>query len=322
MSPVQQAHAIAQRGDPERAACLLNDAAAAGDPEAAIELAFWYLQGRALQRDLARAQQNFGLAARLGHPQARRISIALLANGMTGGRDWSGAISALEDLKSSDDRLAAWQLELLGEMDLTDVGDSRQTFKPEQLGARPEVFLFHDFLTEQECRYLADAALPAYRPATVGHVAGGGAQQILQQIRTCDVAAFPWIAEDPVIHALNRRIAAAARKPVEYGEPLQILRYRPGQEFRPHRDCTEDVANQRVLTMLIYLNDAYTGGETLFLKSGLKVRGNTGDGLLFRNADENGAPDPHSLHAGLPVQSGEKVVSSRWIRLKRFGPSV
>ena len=108
---------------------------------------------------------------------------------------------------------------------------------------------------------------------------------------------------------------------MDWGEPLQILRYRPGQEFKPHRDCTEDVANQRILTMLIYLNEDYSGGETFFLKTGLKVRGRRGDALLFRNADDNGAPDMDTLHAGLPVQSGEKYLASRWIWRRRFGPA-
>ena len=72
--------------------------------------------------------------------------------------------------------------------------------------------------------------------------------------------------------------------------------------------------------MLVYLNDAYTGGETLFLKIGLRVRGETGDGLLFRNAAVDGTPDMDSLHAGLPVLSGEKLIASRWIRQKPFGP--
>ena len=72
--------------------------------------------------------------------------------------------------------------------------------------------------------------------------------------------------------------------------------------------------------MLVYLNDDYAGGETLFLKNGLKVRGRTGDAILFRNAADDGTPDPTALHAGLPVNSGEKYLASRWIRQKPFGP--
>ena len=296
----------------------------AGEPsaEAAFEMGFAYLQARGVARDVDRARKYFIRAADLGHSQATRIAIALLASGATGGRDWSAALDRLEALRSVGDELAARQLQLLGVMELDELGDSRRVASGEPLSERPKILLFRNFFSKQECQYLIDLAGPAYRSATVGHVAGGMRRQVVEQIRTCDAAAFPWIAEDPVIHALNRRIAAVANVPVECGEPLQILRYRSGQQFKPHRDCTEKSENQRILTMLVYLNDAYTGGETQFLDNDLKVRGNTGDGLLFRNADSNGTPDPHSLHAGLPVQSGEKVVASRWIRQKRFGPSV
>ena len=66
------------------------------------------------------------------------------------------------------------------------------------------------------------------------------------------------------------------------GEPLQILRYQPGQEYRPHFDWL-DVGNRRVMTALIYLNDDYEGGETAFTKTGLKVKGRTGDVIIFKS---------------------------------------
>lgn len=92
------------------------------------------------------------------------------------------------------------------------------------------------------------------------------------------------------------------------GEPLQILRYRPGQEYKPHSDALPGEANQRILTMLVYLNDGYRGGETLFLANRLKVRGEVGDALLFRNVDCDNRPDRNAVHAGLPVTSGEKFL--------------
>ena len=74
--------------------------------------------------------------------------------------------------------------------------------------------------------------------------------------------------------------------------------------------------------MLVYLNEDYEGGETEFLASGRRFRGKTGDGLLFRNADlATGMPDPNSRHAGLPVTAGCKLIASRWIRQKPYGPA-
>ena len=74
----------------------------------------------------------------------------------------------------------------------------------------------------------------------------------------------------------------------------------------------EEGAN--VVTFLVYLDEGYEGGETAFPALGLKVKGRAGDGLLFRNASPEGAPDQRSIHAGLPVTCGVKHVASRWIR--------
>jgi prolyl 4-hydroxylase len=298
----------------------LEQDAAGGDRDAALELAWRNLQARGIPRSLDRARRYFGRAAELGHPDARLIYTAFLANGTGGDADWSAAIAQLESAAKDGIGDADAQLDLIHAMALSEDGDPAHIPDGAQLSERPSIRLFHNFLTADECAYLVRAATPAFVAAPVGHVAAVG-QQIVHQIRTCEAAGFPWVAENPVVNAINRRMAAASGTKAEWGEPLQILRYRPGQEFKPHRDCTDDVANQRIFTVLVYLNDDYSGGETLFLKTGLKVRGRTGDALLFRNADDNGMPDMDTLHAGLPVQAGEKYLASRWIRRTRFGPA-
>jgi prolyl 4-hydroxylase len=135
-------------------------------------------------------------------------------------------------------------------------------------------------------------------------------------LRTSDGSTLHWLVEDPATHALNRRLARFTGTDVNQGEPLHILRYRPGQEYRPHVDWLLD-DNPRVLTALVYLNDEYTGGETAFVKTGLKVRGRKGDVLVFRSQGADGGLDPMSEHAGLPVTSGIKYLASRWIRARK-----
>jgi prolyl 4-hydroxylase len=163
-----------------------------------------------------------------------------------------------------------------------------------------------------------DQATPLFQPAIVINSVTGEAMP--HPVRTSENAGFPWMSETPAIHALNRRMAAASGTKAEWGEPLQVLRYRPGQQYKPHFDGLAAEPNQRILTMLVYLNDGFSGGETLFVRTGLKVVGKRGDALLFRNADDQGNPDPISEHAGLPVTAGEKLIASRWIRQARFGP--
>lgn len=126
--------------------------------------------------------------------------------------------------------------------------------------------------------------------------------------------------QEDLVRALNRRIAAASNTEITQGEPLAVLRYAPGQQYRPHHDALPGAANQRLWTMLVYLNESYAGGETRFPPLGLSVRGRLGDGLLFRNAAENGAPLPDALHEGAPVTAGRKWLCTRWIRQAAYDP--
>ena len=197
-------------------------------------------------------------------------------------------------------------------MRLTDKGDPVAVPSGETIGESPRIVRFNDFLSAAECAWLAQAAAPMFEPApTVDERTG---RLIMNPVRTSDTAVFPWVAENPAVHALNRRIAAASATRAEQGEPLQVLRYAPGQEYRPHIDAVPGLANQRILTMLVWLNDDYEGGETRFIETGLTVKGRKGDALLFENVDAEGRPDTKMVHAGLPVTAGVKLLASRWIR--------
>ena len=317
MNRIEQAYELVHRGQAGAAVGLLEDAGRTGDGDCWVELATWYLGGQIVARDLAKSRECFRLAGTLGHQRAQSIYIALLANGTGGPPDWRGALSLLAELAVTNED-AAKQLDLLSRMNIDDAGNPSALPSPKLLSDAPEVSLLPQLLTSEECRHLVANAEPRFQPSVIVDPASG--QLRPHPVRTSDNAFFPWIDETPAIHAINRRIAAASRTDVHSGEPLQVLRYRPGQEYRPHHDALPHTDNQRILTMLVYLNDGYEGGETLFLSTGLKVKGEVGDALLFRNADAEGRPDPLAQHAGLPVTAGEKLLASRWIHEKRFGP--
>lgn len=123
--------------------------------------------------------------------------------------------------------------------------------------------------------------------------------------------------ENLVVNAINRRIAVLTDTLIQQGEPLQILRYQPGGEYRMHMDAIVGADNQRIVTVLIYLNSDYDGGETHFT-TGLSFKGRKGDALMFRNILKDQSPDPNSRHAGLCVRRGEKFLATRWIRQQQF----
>lgn len=316
MRAVEEAHNLLKQGRAEDAILALERAGAGGDPAAFVELGALYMQGTAVGRSLTRSRGYFAQAAELGDPRARMIHASLVANGTGGPRDWSAAISLLEAMAGDSDD-AARQLALIRAMNLTKTGEPADPPVSRQASDRPEIAWFDGLFTADECDYLVSTAQPLLKPSVVVDPVSG--EHLPHPVRTSDGAAFPWASERPAVHALNRRLAAASGTDERCGEPLQILRYRPGQQYRSHHDAVAD-DNQRIITMLVYLNADYTGGETAFFAPGLKLRGNVGDALLFRNADSAGRPDPAALHAGLPVTAGEKLIASRWIRERAFGP--
>ena len=289
---------------------MLERGAAEDDAASLVELAVWQLEGVYVRRDLRRSRECFGRAAELGDASAERIFISLLANGIGGDQNWISATARLRAFAAGDD-LARRQLSLLDAMALRNDGYPAQVPEPRPLSSRPNVSAIEGLLTGDECQYLIDIAGPLLEPSVIVDPASG--QLRPHPVRTSEGAAFPLVSEDLVISALNRRVAAASNTDHGAGEPLQVLRYTPGQEYRPHLDALPVGDNQRIVTVLLYLNDGYRGGETLFTHTGLKFQGRRGDALLFRNALPDGSPDPMSKHAGLPVVSGEKYLATRWI---------
>lgn len=310
---VERAQFLAANGRRPEAILMLNSACAQGDAEALYTMAMWRLAGDIVPRDLSQSRGLFEQAANRGHGDARKVFNAFLANGTGGASDWPAAMALLKD-RSRADRDVRDELALIEKMALSPDGFASGLPDAQQLSESPNVTLFPKLFTSAECRFLIDVSGPLMTPAVVIHPQTG--QPMANPIRTSDGSAFPLADERPAIHALNRRIAAASGTHVSQGEPLQVLRYKPGQQYRSHSDALPHGDNQRFLTMLVYLNENYTGGETHFFANGLSVRGKTGDGLLFRNVTADGRPDPNATHAGLPVTKGIKFIASRWIREK------
>jgi len=300
-------------GRNEEAARLIRELAEAGNRDAIFMLAEMTWRGGLVPQDSFAARKLYEAAR--GHQKADAYATNLMASGIAGPRDWQDAFRRFKS-EAARDPSRRRGFDLLKAMDLDSNGDPKSMPEAEELSATPLVKLYRKLLTEQECRYLIDLAVPGYQPSMVFN----DAEQLVQDpIRTSDGSTIHWLIEDPVVHAVNRRIAAVTGTSYEAGETLQSLRYQPGQEYRPHFDFVPG-DNRRLWTALIYLNDDYVGGETEFVETGLKVRGMTGDLLVFYNAGPDGDLDPLSRHAGLPVTSGIKYLATRWIREKRWIP--
>lgn len=308
-----QAFDLSRAGRNDEAIELLGRLAAEGEPEALWILGDVHWRGQLVPKDLARARELMGRAAEAGHPIATRAYTNLLASGAAGARDWPAAVARLAEEAREDGRRAQ-MLALIRQMDLDRDGNPRTIPEGQKVSDSPALTLFPNLFSAAECDYLIEVAQPTFEPSVV--IAPTGERR--DPIRTSDGAPMHWLIEDPAIHALNRRLAAISDTAWDQGEPLLILRYSPGQQYRSHLDYVPGMANQRFKTALVYLNSDCEGGETTFVKAGLKIRPRKGNAIVFRNTLPDGRADPMSEHAGLPVTRGLKYLASCWIHERRY----
>ncbi len=290
-------------------------AATRDDVDALFTLSTWHLIGDAVPRDLPRARALLRRAVEIGHVDAALMEIALTANGSGGPADWPRARQLL-DQAATNDPVAAGQRTLLDVMLLDGDGAPRTAPSSEIIGDAPVVRLFRNLYTPDECAHVAQAARELLEPTVVIDPKTG--RNIPHPIRTSHGATLGPTREDLVIGALQRRLAAASGTHVNQGEPLSILCYTPGQQYRPHFDYVTGAANQRIKTIIVYLNDGYSGGETHFIMNGLKVAARAGDAIMFDNVTSTGDLARDTQHAGLPVTRGTKWIATRWIRAAPF----
>jgi prolyl 4-hydroxylase len=314
---IEQGKALLARGSADAAIKLVSDAADRGDADALNELALWHVYGTPLPRDFARARVLFGRAGAAGHRAANLTHAVFVAIGAGMESDWAAALALLASAAAKDPA-AARQHRLISSMALTATGEPSSLPPVAVLATSPDLAMVRELLTYEECDHLMRLSSPRMMPSVV--VDPVTLRQMPHPVRTSDGTVLGPIQQDLVVEAINRRFAAVTGTPVEQGEPLSVMSYSAGQQYRLHHDGLPGEANQRVVTAIAYLNDGYLGGSTYFPDLGIDFRGNKGDAIFFSNILSNGAIDGRTRHAGLPVTGGQKWICTRWIRAKTFDP--
>ncbi len=187
----------------------------------------------------------------------------------------------------------------------------------------PRVVVFGNVLSADECDELV--ALARQRLARSETVMTTTGSSEVNTARTSDGMFFAR-GENPVCARFEARIAALLDWPIENGEGLQILRYRPGAEYKPHYDYFDPDQSgtpsilkrggQRLATLVTYLNTPELGGATTFPDVNLEVAPVKGNAVFF--SYDRPHPMTRTLHGGAPVLAGEKWVATKWLRQGRF----
>jgi prolyl 4-hydroxylase len=187
----------------------------------------------------------------------------------------------------------------------------------------PRVIVLGNLLSADECDAIIESAKPRLARSLTVQTSTGGEE--LNPDRTSSGMFFNR-GQTPEVTAVEERIARLVGWPVENGEGLQVLHYRPGAEYKPHYDYFDPDepgtptilkrGGQRVATLVMYLNEPTRGGGTTFPDVGLEVAPVRGHGVFF--SYDRPHPSTRTLHGGAPVLEGEKWVATKWLRENEF----
>ena len=186
------------------------------------------------------------------------------------------------------------------------------------------VTVIPNFLTRDECESLATAGM---RKGLEDSEVGGGTETDpskldLESRRSKQT----WFVggEHPVSDKLREKTKEflATRSPSigQYStEDIQVARYTKGGYYYHHfdgDDCTDNCpSNQRICTMLVYLKAPESGGETDFPSLKKSVPPEQGTAVFFWVSNPKTLQIyKQTLHAGMPVKRGAKMIATQWIR--------
>ncbi|MGF7050582.1 prolyl 4-hydroxylase [Paenibacillus sp. DS2015] len=173
----------------------------------------------------------------------------------------------------------------------------------------PLVVVLGNVLSNEECDELIKHSREQLQRSKIGQ------DHAVNQIRT---SSGVFCEENETVTRIEKRFSQIMNIPVENGDGLQVLLYTPGQEYQPHYDFFAETsrasANNRISTIVMYLNDVEEGGETTFPMLNLSVIPSKGMAVYFEYFYSNHELNDLTLHAGTPVIKGEKWVATMWMR--------
>ena len=178
----------------------------------------------------------------------------------------------------------------------------------------PLVVVLGSVLDDEECEALIQLSKDLLQRSKIGST------KEVSGIRTSS-GAFLTDVNNNTLARVEKRVSAIMGIPTEHGEGLHILNYKPGQEYTEHLDYFTSASkagkNNRISTLVLYLNDVEEGGTTFFPKLNLTVCPQKGMAVYFEYFYNDPILNELTLHAGAPVVKGEKWIATQWMRRQK-----
>lgn len=190
---------------------------------------------------------------------------------------------------------------------------------PPFLDTPDELLIVRDFLSREQCSELVEltqrlrseeAEISMARDGEEGLLRRRSARRITTTIKTFE---HPDAFATVVARGLREHVEPRYGVRIEWFEWPDVLLYRPGGHYELHTDADlrdpGTGAWRRVMdrdfSLLVYLNDDFTGGNLELPDRGETIRPEAGMLVAF--------PSDHRFsHAALPVESGNRYVIVSW----------
>lgn len=211
------------------------------------------------------------------------------------------------------------------------------------LSISPLVIYIPSFITPAESAHLQAISTGKFSSSQIADDSG---QQLLANTRTSQSTS---LESDDIVRCIEQRALEFQGFDTkrESLEPLQLVQYAQKQEYHAHTDwftspaqTTSEFGGNRLSSFFVYVyaSQDITGGGTQFplldvpnderwcdwlncdaeLEDGVVFRPVQGNAVFWRNLVEvkkgNHVGDRRTVHAGLPVQRGQKMGMNIWTR--------
>lgn len=207
---------------------------------------------------------------------------------------------------------------------------SKKHFKIKILHKNPQVILVKNFMTPYECDYVINLGEPHIKKSEV--CGRNGSKPDKNRTSMTAHIGKMFLDDDkydPVLANIRRKAGLFSEKYEKNVEPIQLVRYYPGQFFKAHYDYLDrkvdlykeniEKNGQREFTFFVYLNNVPNGkgGNTHFPKLNKHFKAKKGEAIFWSNM-VNGEDDKRMLHSGTELKEGVKYGLNIWVREKEY----
>jgi prolyl 4-hydroxylase len=187
------------------------------------------------------------------------------------------------------------------------------------------IVVVENFFSAEECDQIIEQARSKVRPSQVWDISSGSSKDDLKWRKS-----EQWWMPKMLSMAFDQRVAKLTGIAIENGELWQVVHYSSGGYYREHFDAFDPayrgnaqalrLGGNRIMTVLVYLNDVNEGGETYFPRhGGRKIKPKRGRAVVWYNMIGDRLNEK-SIHAGLaPAQGQEKWIANKWLRMRPTG---